>query len=599
MRQIVCSNCMSRVDIGAQQCPYCGHSFVNTNPAGALPVNTLLAGRYTLAKCLRVDGEGVEYEAIDAQTESRVVVKEYIPFAICAARSADGRVIPKAGREVLYKTTCMDFIELYKTLVSLGQAEGLTAVLDLVEANNTAYAVREADEGLTLMEYLDELRIPLNAQEALTLLSPVVTAVETMHRSGLLHRGISPDTVRITPTEAKLCGYATLGLRTAQSELKPHLADGYAAPEQYSVAEFQGPYTDVYSLGALFYFAVTGRTPLPANLRKMQDNLPAAHTILKQIPGYFSAAIASAMRVASQERTQSAQEFLEELTTPQARQDLKGIRAYLAVLTPRHWKIIIACGIGFLLVMIFSIVAILGSLPDEADSSSSSSSSSTSSSAVSSSSTASQAVPVTNTVTTPTFKGQKYEDIIRNQSYAKDFMFSQEYEYSDSVEAGVVIRQTPLPGEETKTGTMVHLVISQGAKTAKMPAVVNHNVNAVIANLTSLGIQYRLNIVTNNGQYVKDNVVDSSIAEGDSVDLQLDVVQLDVAGEVQTPASSSTPTPPSTPTTPTTPPASSSTQQPATDPNTQPTTQPTPDPGTGGGTDTGTSASNAQGQPTA
>ena len=187
-------------------------------------------------------------------------------------------------------------------------------------------------------------------------------------------------------------------------------------------------------------------------------------------------------------------------------------------------------------------------------------------------------------------------------------MFSQEYEYSDSVEAGVVIRQTPLPGEETKTGTMVHLVISQGAKTAKMPAVVNHNVNAVIANLTSLGIQYRLNIVTNNGQYVKDNVVDSSIAEGDSVDLQLDVVQLDVAGEVQTPASSSTPTPPSTPTTPTTPPASSSTQQPttdpntqqpATDPNTQPTTQPTPDPGTGGGTDTGTSASNAQGQPTA
>ena len=64
MRQIVCSNCMSRVDIGAQQCPYCGHSFVNTNPTGALPVNTLLAGRYTLAKCLRVDGEGVEYDAM-------------------------------------------------------------------------------------------------------------------------------------------------------------------------------------------------------------------------------------------------------------------------------------------------------------------------------------------------------------------------------------------------------------------------------------------------------------------------------------------------------------------------------------------------------
>lgn len=544
MRQIVCSNCMSRVDIGAQQCPYCGHSFANTNPTGALPVNTLLAGRYTLAKCLRVDGEGVEYDAIDAQTESRVVVKEYIPFAICAARSADGRVIPKAGREVLYKTTCMDFIELYKTLASLGETEGLTTVLDLVEANNTAYAVREADEGLTLMEYLDELRIPLNAEEAFHLLAPVVTGVETMHRRGLLHRGISPDTVRITPTGAKLCGYATLGLRTAQSELKPRLADGYAAPEQYSVAEFQGPYTDVYSLGALFYFAVTGRTPLPSNLRKMQDNLPPAHTILKQIPGYFSAAIASAMRVASQERTQSAQEFLEALTTPQARQDLKGIRAYLAVLTPRHWKIIIACGIGFLVVMVLSVVAILGSLPKEAPSSSSSSSSS--SAVSSSSSTVSSAVSVADKIATPTFKGQKYEDIMNNQSYAKDFVFSQEYEYSDEVAAGVVIRQTPLPGEETKSGTMVHLVISQGPKTAIMPAVEAHDINSVIANLTELGIQYRQNIVANNGQYAKNYVVRSSIAEGAVVNLETDIVYLDVAGEVQPQSSSSVPTSSST-----------------------------------------------------
>lgn len=544
MRQIVCSNCMSRVDIGAQQCPYCGHSFVNTNPTGALPVNTLLAGRYTLAKCLRVDGEGVEYDAIDAQTESRVVVKEYIPFAICAARSADGRVIPKAGREVLYKTTCMDFIELYKTLASLGETEGLTTVLDLVEANNTAYAVREADEGLTLMEYLDELRIPLNAEEAFNLLAPVVTGVETMHRRGLLHRGISPDTVRITPTGAKLCGYATLGLRTAQSELKPRLADGYAAPEQYSVAEFQGPYTDVYSLGALFYFAVTGRTPLPSNLRKMQDNLPPAHTILKQIPGYFSAAIASAMRVASQERTQSAQEFLEALTTPQARQDLKGIRAYLAVLTPRHWKIIIACGIGFLVVMILCIVAILGSLPK--DDASSSSSSSSSSSAVSSSSTVSSAASVADKIITPTFKGQKYEDIVRNQTYAKDFVFSQEYEYSNEVAAGVVIRQTPLPGEETKSGTMVHLVISQGPKTAIMPAVQGHDIDSVIAKLTELGIQYRKNFIPNNGQYTKNYVVYSSIAEGAVVNLETDIVYLDVAGEVQSPSTSSSSTSSST-----------------------------------------------------
>jgi hypothetical protein len=46
--QIVCSNCLSNADSGLPACPYCGQSFENTNPAGTLPVNTLLAGRYTI-----------------------------------------------------------------------------------------------------------------------------------------------------------------------------------------------------------------------------------------------------------------------------------------------------------------------------------------------------------------------------------------------------------------------------------------------------------------------------------------------------------------------------------------------------------------------
>lgn len=81
---------------------------------------------------------------------------------------------------------------------------------------------------------------------------------------GLLHRGISPETVFITKTgSAKLSGYATLGLRTADSELKSQMFEGYAAPEQYRAAEFDGPYTDVYGLAAVFYRAMTARLPSP------------------------------------------------------------------------------------------------------------------------------------------------------------------------------------------------------------------------------------------------------------------------------------------------------------------------------------------------
>ena len=69
-----------------------------------------------------------------------MVVKEYVPVTICAARSRDGSVIPRQGREVLFKTTRMDFVDLYRSLVALGRNDGLVQVLDLIEENNTAYA---------------------------------------------------------------------------------------------------------------------------------------------------------------------------------------------------------------------------------------------------------------------------------------------------------------------------------------------------------------------------------------------------------------------------------------------------------------------------
>lgn len=83
-------------------------------------VNTLLAGRYTIGRVLALDGEGVLYAAIDNSATRRVVIKEYVPVTICAARSRDGSVIPRQGREVLFKTTRMDFVDLYRALSRWG-----------------------------------------------------------------------------------------------------------------------------------------------------------------------------------------------------------------------------------------------------------------------------------------------------------------------------------------------------------------------------------------------------------------------------------------------------------------------------------------------
>ena len=113
------------------------------------------------------------------------------------------------------------------------------------------------------------------------MLEPVFNGVEAMHQVGLVHRGICPANIRIMDNgRARLTGYATVGLRTAGSGLHEQLYEGYSAPEQYSTAEFEGRYTDEYSLAAVFYRMVCGVSPVPAAqrlevIRRAQPHLDA------------------------------------------------------------------------------------------------------------------------------------------------------------------------------------------------------------------------------------------------------------------------------------------------------------------------------------
>lgn len=546
--QIICGNCLSNADKSLAACPYCGQSFENTNPAGTLPINTVLAERYTIGKVISVDGEGVLYAAVDNSTVRRVVIKEYVPITICAARARDGCVIPRQGREVLFKTTRMDFTDLYRALLSLGRTGGLVPVLDLVEANNTAYAVREPDDGIPLHTYLERREHPLTPEEAVLLMRPVIEGVGAMHRMGLLHRGISPETVFITKTgEARLSGYATLGLRTADSELKSQVYDGYAAPEQYAVAEFDGKYTDIYSLGALFYRLLTGRTPVPSNLRRMNDTLSPAHMVDEEIPGYASKAIARAMRLAPGERMQSADELLAALSTQEAEAepDAPSITA-----RQRQWLIL---GVLVLLLIAgISIWVILSSADRRAGQDSSSNglsqfdsslptdsvpdSSSDSESLIDSSSESSS---IPDMVKVPLLVGKKYADVATDPEYTMSFSFYMEHEFSNDYREGEIMWQSHAQGTYVDAGTLITLTVSDGPETAIMPTVVGRPQADVEADLKAMRIVYTILQMVNDGTLKEGDVGRCSVDAGTPVEIGKQKVLLYIAGPA--PVSSSEP----------------------------------------------------------
>ena len=139
----LCPFCIGELPPAATVCPHCGKILEGCNPAGCLPVGTVLAGRYTVGEMRSLDGEGVMYSGVENLGAFRVTIKEYLPVTLSAERGADCILRPKQGSEVLFKTTRMDFADLYRAIQRITPASGLEAVLDVVEANNTVYAVLE------------------------------------------------------------------------------------------------------------------------------------------------------------------------------------------------------------------------------------------------------------------------------------------------------------------------------------------------------------------------------------------------------------------------------------------------------------------------
>ena len=516
---ILCPYCRAELKEGAGSCPHCRRSFAGRNPTGALPVGTLLAGRYTVGEMLSIDGEGILYRGMENRGRFRVTIKEYLPITLSAERGTDYQLRPKPGSEVLLKTTRMDFGDLYRSIQRITPATGLEAVLDVVEANNTVYAVLENPGGVPLDQWLDKRRKLVTPEEACAMLQPVFNGVAAMHQVGLVHRGICPENIRVLENgRARLTGYATIGLRTAGSGLHGQLYEGYSAPEQYSAVEFEGRYTDVYSLSAVFYRMVCGQSPVPAAQRMVTDSNPSAHTVNPAVPVYVSDALDLGLRLDPASRIQTVPQLARALASPEAaeeeartlhaagrrraREDLKGKRPTLSLTA-------ILTGILILLAVLtlLTLWNLLGQTQPSAEPAPSSSEADSAPSAV--------------TVHyVPDFVGMSYAQIQNNRQYTGIYLFYVTEAYSDSAPAGTVLTQEPPAGAAITEGDnpTIRLVISKGPEMVEMPNTIGFTQEGAIRELESRGLVPSCFMVVNDGSYASGCVVACSVEPGTMVE---------------------------------------------------------------------------------
>lgn len=310
----LCMGCMEYKG-KSRVCPKCGY-VENTPyiPAYIAP-ETILHERYLVGKLLSANGQGATYIAYDTAVSCKVLLNEYMPEGLCVRVKGKPTISVNYNNLAQYKALMAEYTELNKSLAKMRSLSShLSPTLDLFAENNTTYAVYEYIEGIKLVDYLKENAGELSWSEVSAMFPPLFTTLSLVHNAGVIHRGISPETIYVTDKgELKLTEFCISGLRTENTELNTEIYPGYAAPEQYSAASRQGTWTDVYGICAVLYRILTGSKPDPANFRLENDNLYTPQELNPNIPKHVSDVIMNGMSLAGEDRIQTITELVTRL----------------------------------------------------------------------------------------------------------------------------------------------------------------------------------------------------------------------------------------------------------------------------------------------
>lgn len=292
----MCPECSANNKDTARFCVKCGAPLRRLRGQG-----TVLQGRYRLERVLGCGGMGAVYLATDLRLNSKVAVKENLDMS------------PESQKQ----------FETEAHILATLRHPNLPRVQDFFVADGRQYLVMDYIAGESLEDIVRK-RGPLPAQEAIKWMSQIMEAVHFLHSRNppIIHRDIKPANIKLGKDgRAYLVDFGIAKVLRAGSRTQAGaraVTPGYSPPEQYGIAPTDQR-SDIYALGATFYFAVTGRVPPEAieRITGKTDKLIPPRSINPTIPPFLEQVILKAMRVNREERFSSVKEVLTALQTGQ------------------------------------------------------------------------------------------------------------------------------------------------------------------------------------------------------------------------------------------------------------------------------------------
>jgi serine/threonine-protein kinase len=466
---------MSDTEDGSR-CAACGWTTDAAYDIQYIKPGTVLAGRYLTGCYARKNGEGAVYAGYDSAAGKKVWIREYFPMTI-AQRSLDtGKITPLGGCGAQYKALMSDFVDICNDIKRLGVTEPVVPIENVFSENNTVYAIYTGLDVVPLESFLKNKGGVLDYNRAISLILPVCNALGILHNHGQIHRGISPHTIYADKNGGLyLWDFALSATRTSGSELDAELFSGYTAPEQYSPNGWQGSWTDVYAMGALFYRTITGIVP-PRSTRVGADRpLRAVKELRPEVPDYISDTISEAMATSTEERIQTIQTFgarlveaelsstavydvgrvVREVSGGNVRRRKKKNGDFRLVMLGLAAMLVVLCGIIVYLYMsgIFGTPGVAGPAGEEPVSE------------PADEGTGLMAGEV------PRVIGRTYNEVIADTELLGTFTFSLKEVHDDNVPEGTIFNQVPSEGTPILGGATVVVYVSVGAESVKVPDI--------------------------------------------------------------------------------------------------------------------------------